>query len=83
MSTATTTDILDALRAAMQRPSPQGDGHTGPELRAALGGMSQVRFKTLLLPLLQSGQVIIVQVSRQCMNGRPARIPGYRFVKKA
>jgi hypothetical protein len=82
MTAATRSDVLDALRDAMQR-SPHGEaGDTGPELRAALGGMGQVKFKTYLMPLIQSGQVTVVTVIRQTMAGRTATVPGYRFTAK-
>ena len=74
---ATTTDILDALRAALQVPDATG-AKTVNELMKELR-VSRADLMAMLHRFADEGRLDAVKVQRRDLSGRMASIPAYRI----
>ncbi len=78
-----TAEILEALAAAAPPDPERPPGvFTGPEIREA-AGWSQGRFARVMPTFAAAGLIELVPFHRIAVDGRNARIIGYRFLKKA
>lgn len=76
----TENDLLDEVRAALERQGPE-DALTTREMCAAMGvGMPKMR--EIVRALVESGAVEPVKVLRPRMDGTPTTVSAYRYVKK-
>jgi hypothetical protein len=78
----TETDLMDALRAAMDNRGPGEDGFTGAELARKLG-IAGGRACRLVRELLESGKAERVRIYREGIDGRRLGLTGYRLVAKS
>ena len=77
--TVNQNDILEALRAVLSAPGPDGEeGFTGPELATALG-KNVATTRAALKQLLATGSAEVVQLRRAKINGQTGTLPGYRL----
>ena len=83
MTTITESEILEELRAALSKVDDTPEGFfTTVELAAATGKC--VRATTMKLrQLFLRGEVESVKVTRPGIDGRNAKVPAYRLVKRA
>lgn len=72
----TQDDLLDALRAAMDKPA-LGQGSTSEEIAAELG-FGPHHARKLIKKLLASGEMEVVTVERKRMDGVLTKVSGYR-----
>lgn len=79
----TEAELLDALQEAFAKndEAPEGVYTTGDICRILGRGTHFVR--PLIGSLLASGDVELVRIRRQGIDGRSAQVPAYRFRTKA
>lgn len=75
----TVDDILDAIRADIElRKSVTDEGATGPEIARGMG-CSTLTARDHIRRLLEAGRMEVVQLERRRIDGRTARVAGYRL----
>lgn len=74
----TENEILDALRVAATQISNPDDAYSIVELATA-SGWAEHRVRRHLVTLKAQGQLDIVTVWRESLNGRMQRVTAYRF----
>ncbi|HET8771057.1 MAG TPA: hypothetical protein VFM71_08735 [Gemmatimonadaceae bacterium] len=76
----TTAEILEALsRAGGPTDAEAADAHTSAEIRAAMG-WSPSTFSLEMKRLKAAGKLEVVKVRREALDGRLARVVGYRLL---
>ena len=76
----TTSEILEALRNASVKPISPADAFTSADIRQ-LTAWSTDRVREHLGFLKARGQIEVVMVTRENLNGVTVRVPAYRFLK--
>jgi hypothetical protein len=75
------SEILEALRESIGNPDlGPSDAFTRGEIAVAMGwGLTKTGKE--LTALKAKGQLEVLRVRREGLDGRPASVPGYRFLK--
>lgn len=75
------TEVLDAIRAAMQQ-SQDTDGFTTTELARAMG-CGAIKARETIRGMVREGRVIPTKLRRTSeLSGITSPVPGYRLQKK-
>lgn len=77
----TESEILDALRTAAATGTNIEGASTSRELRRALG-WGEKRMRDHLHNLKDRGQVTVVRVTREGLDGKPQLVTAYRLTPK-
>lgn len=80
--TLTETEIMEALREALEGSQGPDDARTVAELQEATGWHVN-RVRQGVKAMLAAGEAECVRVYRPGMDGRRAQVPGYRFTRGA
>ncbi len=76
----TTDDLLDALKQALAKPE-HGDASTVADIVAATG-QHEKRVRDGLRLVMAEGRLEVVKVFRPAIDGRMAKVAGYRIKGK-
>jgi hypothetical protein len=71
----TESEILAAIAAEARGNGPK-EAKTGPEIRDALS-IGEKRFRRAFRQLKREGRLVVHQVMRESIDGRPVMVPAY------
>lgn len=75
----TEADILDAIRAAIEKHRNGGEPGVTTNEYAEARGIGVLKARAEIRTLLVTGEAVVVQVRRRRMDGLDTLVPGYRL----